>query len=80
MDRPAFATRAHDCILGVDVGKLSRWACAVARDGEELPSGQVTNTEPDVNAGTVATTALGMPRMLRLAMPLGRAAHAGILP
>lgn len=50
MDRPTFATKTYGCVLGVDVGKLSHWACAVAPDGEELPSGPVANTEPGIDA------------------------------
>lgn len=50
MDRPTFATRAYDCVLGVDVGKLSHWACAVSPGGEELLSRPVANTEPEFDA------------------------------
>ncbi len=36
-------------VIGLDVGKLSRWACRVTRQGEVLRSGPAANTEHDLD-------------------------------
>lgn len=36
-----------EAVIGLDVGKSSRWACVTTRDGEVLPSAPIANREGD---------------------------------
>lgn len=39
-----------EAVIGLDVGKLSHWACVATRDGEILLSAPVANREGDLDS------------------------------
>lgn len=42
--------RMPEAVIGLDVGKLSHWACVATRDGEILLSAPVANREGDLDS------------------------------